>query len=611
MTWTLRKKILFGNGIIVLLLALLLGWALIHLTQLGSASEAILSENYRSIIAAEHMINALERQDSGTLLYLSGQEEAGIEQFRRNQNAFVQWLARAKDNITIEGERAVIQRIDSTFHRYTVQFTRLLRTPDSLGTDPYADALFPAFEAVRAASGELRDLNQSTMVAASNRAESVASRAMWSVGLIGLLALILGIGFSVVLAGRIVRPIQKMQSATRQIAEGDYDVELDVDTSDELGRLAEQFNEMTAQLRAYRDLNVEKIIAEQRKSEAIIQSIDDGLVVVDADYEVLSLNPVAEWALGTARQEAEGRHFLEVVNSEHLFKQIRETTESGQAPRGSQPENMLSVEREGTERHFQFTVNPVYGASDEMHGVILLLRDVTELEEVNRMKSEFVATASHELKTPLTSIGMSIGLLQERLSDEMNERDRELIDAAVEDVERLRALVEDLLDLSKIESGRMEMETRAVPVPLLFEKAAQTLQAQAEKQGIELDTELPESIPDVEADPNKITWVLNNLISNALRYTETGGHVRLSAEQVGMSMHLSVTDDGAGIPYADQSKIFDKFVQVDSEHAVGGSGLGLAIAKEIVQAHGGRIWVDSTPGEGSTFTFTLPLSNTQ
>ncbi|MFO8100487.1 MAG: ATP-binding protein [Salinibacter sp.] len=608
MTWTVRTKILLANGTVLLLLGLVLGWALTNLQNLGSASEAILSENYRSIIAAENMINGLERMDSAVLLHLRDREQ-GLEQFRSNQNQVSRWLARAQDNITIEGEDRVLARIDSTFDRYTTQFDSLLQQPDAYGDRPYDDAMLPAFQAVRSAAGDLRNLNQQTMVEASDRAERVATWAIWSVGGIGVGAIVLGLVVSVVLAGRIVRPIRKVQAATQKIAEGDYDVEVHTDARDELGKLADQFNEMAAELRHYRDLNVEKILAEQQKNEAILQSIDDGLLVVDGDYSVVNLNPTAEWALGLTREETEGRHVLEALRNERLFEQIQGTIESGEPSMPSEPGDTLTVERNGETRHFQLVVNPVRGASEEMLAAILLLRDVTELQELNRLKSEFVATASHELKTPLTSIGMSVRLLRERHGEGLDERDRELLDAAVEDVERLRALVDDLLDLSKIESGRMEMEREAVPVSLLCEKATEALQSQADENGISLDVDVPKELPDVEADPNKVTWVLNNLLSNALRYSERGDQVQIRANPIGESVHVSVEDEGAGIPYEYQSKIFDTFVQVDSDQASGGTGLGLAIAQEIIHAHGGRIWVDSAPGEGSTFTFTLPIAD--
>jgi NtrC-family two-component system sensor histidine kinase KinB len=608
MIQSLRAKILLGYGLVLGLLVVVLGGALYQLLHLGRASESILSENYRSIRAAEHMINAVERQDSGTLRYIAGNIEAGVRQFQEQQAVFSEWMGRAKDNVTIEGERAVLARIDSAYSAYLTAFSDLLRTTtvEDRPMDRYLSELLPTFQAVREASIELRNLNQQTMITASDNADAVAHRAVWIVGGIGLLALGGGVAFSLILSTRLVRPIRDMRAAAQRIAEGDYDVTVEPQTSDELGRLAEQFNEMAAELRRYRDLNVEKILAEQRKLAGVLRSIDDGLVVVDGDFAVQEMNPAAASVLGVDAQRAEGRHFLEVTRNEPLFESIRSAAQAEPPisdPPTRDPDDILTVQREGTTRYYQYLVTPI-DDEEEPHGVILLLRDVTELKEVDQLKTEFVATASHELKTPLTSIGMSMEMIEERHGDELPERDRELLEGTVEDIDRLKALVDDLLDLSKIESGQMEMEVAPVSVGLLFQKATQALRSQAEGQDVALTTEAPDDLPEVRADPTKITWVLNNLVSNALRYTDAGGHIRLSAQASGPAVELSVADDGAGIPYALQPKIFYKFVQVDDERS-SGTGLGLSICKEIVEAHGGRIWVDSTPGDGSTFTFTL------
>jgi NtrC-family two-component system sensor histidine kinase KinB len=243
-----------------------------------------------------------------------------------------------------------------------------------------------------------------------------------------------------------------------------------------------------------------------------------------------------------------------------------------------------------------------------MIGVVLLFRDITSLKELDRLKSEFVMTASHELRTPLTSLGMSIDLLREKVQGKLKEKEEQLLSAAHEDLQRLKALVNDLLDLSRIEAGKIEMDFDRVSVQLLFEKAVSSLIAQANDKDIQLTFSAPSGLPLVKADANKITWVLTNLISNALRYTSSGGKIHLYAEHFGAQTYVSVSDDGAGIPYEYQTKIFEKFVQVKSRQDAVGTGLGLTICKEIVRAHGGTIWVDSAPGEGSTFTFTLPVS---
>jgi two-component system, NtrC family, sensor histidine kinase KinB len=228
------------------------------------------------------------------------------------------------------------------------------------------------------------------------------------------------------------------------------------------------------------------------------------------------------------------------------------------------------------------------------------------LKEVDRLKSEFVMAASHELRTPLTSLGMSVDLLLEHVSQELAEKDRDLLQAAHEEVHRMKALVNDLLDLSRIEGGRIEMEFERVPVKTLFDQIQTIFKSQMEMKEVSLTLKMAvDDLPGIRADANKITWVLTNLISNALRYVSKGGHIQLMARRIGPQIHLSVRDDGPGIPLEYQSRIFQKFVRVKGQET-GGTGLGLAICKEIVRAHGGTIWVESSPGQGSTFTFTVP-----
>jgi NtrC-family two-component system sensor histidine kinase KinB len=445
------------------------------------------------------------------------------------------------------------------------------------------------------------------MFKVSDRARYIAKRAIWSMAIIGIVAVGIGIGFSLLLSNLLTKPVRQMVEATQKIAEGNYDIQISAHSSDELGHLAEEFNSMTQKLKGFHDLNIEQIIAEKQKSEAVIRSIDDGIILVDAEFRVTGMNPMSRRILDIPSDGPQNRHFLEVVKSELLFHYIQQSMESGKPPSIEEKENVFTVERNGTRYHYQFSITPVRGKKGVLIGVVLLLRDVTRLAELDRLKSEFVMTASHELRTPLTSIGMSIDLLLEGAMKKLNEKEQQLLSAAHEDLQRLKVFVSNLLDLSKIEAGKMEMEFSSLPIRVLFEKAATVFKTQAEEKGVSLSFNVPEELPNVKADDNKITWVLTNLISNALRYTHSGGNVRLSAESLGPYVQISVSDNGPGIPYEYQSKIFDKFVQVKSDKAVGGSGLGLAICKEIVRAHGGTIWVDSVPGAGSTFTFTLPI----
>jgi NtrC-family two-component system sensor histidine kinase KinB len=609
MVSTLRKKIFIGYGITLVLMVLILVWAFLNMWDLGQASDAILKENYKSILAAENMVYAIERQDSAILLVFLGYQDQGWNQFRENESQFFQWLGRAKDNITVEGEDKIVNTIETEYSKYVNYVSELkpmsVTGPRKTGTF-YHETILPSFLSVRNTCIRLREINQENMFKVSDRARLIAKRAIWSMVIIGTAAVGIGLGFSLLLSKILVKPVRQMMEATQKIARGDYNVAISTYSSDELGRLTGEFNAMAKRLKAFHDLNIEQIVTEKRKSEAIIRCIDDGIILVDAEFKVTGLNPMAGEIINIEPEKAENRHFLEVVKSEQLFNYIKQSIESGKPPEIDERQNVFTVEQEGVRRHYQFSVTPVHGTAGSLLGVVLLLRDVTRLAELDRLKSEFVMTASHELRTPLTSIGMSLDLLLEGAIKKLNEKEQQLLTAAHEDLQRLKVFVSNLLDLSKIEAGKMEMELSSIPVRMLFEKAVTVFRTQTEERAVNLSFNVPEKLPNVKADDHKITWVLTNMISNALRYTPSGGHIRLSAESLGSYDQISVSDDGAGIPYEYQSKIFDKFAQVKSDKTVGGSGLGLAICKEIVRAHGGTIWVDSVPGAGSTFSFTLP-----
>lgn len=608
---TLRRKILVGYGIALALLAIVLAWSVRELVELGRASEAILVENYRSVEAADSMIRALGDQKAGALLLRLGRREEGISLLTSGEAAFLQALTRAKDNVTIEGEGDVVLAIDRSYATLLQDLSRLREetraSPPAGGPSEEIEA---RFSEVRDAAGRLRETNQKTMFAASARASRVARRAILSLVGVGGLALAVGLVFSLLLSKRLVKPLHEMIDATREIAAGSYDVRIPASSSDEIGQLAEEFNAMARRMKTYHDLNIERIVAEERKNEAVLQSIDDALFVVDAELRVVNVNRAAAKLLEIPATGVLGKHFLEVVPSEELLGYVRRTLETGEPPEIPEEKRVVTTGSGDAERHHLLSISAFRGESGPGLGVVLHLRDVTRMRELDRAKSEFIMTASHELRTPLASALMSVDLLRERLDEGAGEDERQLLGAAHEELSRLRALVDDLLDLSRIEAGRIDLDFSPVSVEMLFEKTLSVFREQAEAKGVDLSVRLAEDVPEVRADPEKIAWVLVNLVSNALRYVRRDGRIALGAERVGERVHVSVRDDGKGIPPEYQSRIFDKFVQVKGDPSTGGTGLGLAICREVVRAHRGTIWVDSAPGEGSTFTFTLPLART-
>lgn len=607
---TLKKKILIGYGVVFALLGMVVAWSVTNLVSLGKASDAILSENYRSILAAENMIDALERQDSGILLLFLGDGEKGVAQFRDNEALFLEWFARAKDNITIHGERELVQAIETDFAAYRRQFSMLTdqRSPQAAvpSLSVYRNSVHPFFLKVREDCVNLRHLNEETMYTASLKAGRVASYAFWSTVLVAAAAFIVALAFSLMLSKRITRPLDRFVGAARRISSGDYAVKVPVESGDELGLLAEEFNRMTLQLGRFHEMNIDQIISEKNKGEAILASIEDGLVVFDTELRATSLNPAARDIFGMILPGPDATPgCAELFPGEAVCDLVRKAVETGGTPDIPDEQRVVSFGNGGRPRHYLVSITVIRGRERALSGAVLLLRDITRMKEVERLKNDFVMAASHELRTPLTSLGMSVDLLLEHVARKLEERDRELLQAAHEEVQRMKALVSDLLDLSRIEAGRIDLEFDRVPVTTLFEHIRSIFEGQLERKAVRLVLDAPPV--NVRADANKITWVLSNLVSNAMRYVGENGTIQLSADKVGSHVHLTVRDDGPGIPQEYQTKIFQKFVQVKGRDG-GGTGLGLAICKEIVRAHGGSIWVESSAGSGSAFTFTLPVA---
>jgi NtrC-family two-component system sensor histidine kinase KinB len=608
---TLKKKILIGHGVVFALLGLVVAWSVTNLVSLGKASGAILSENYRSILAAENMIDALERQDSGILLLFLGDKGKGVAQFRDNEALFLEWFARARDNITIPGEGELVQAIETDFTAYRRQFSMLTDRGPSQDEAPslslYQREAHPFFAKVRKDCVDLRRLNEETMYAASLKAGRLASYAFWSTVLVASAAFLAALVFSLMLAERMTRPLGGFVEAARRISAGDYAIKVPVGSGDELGLLAEEFNRMAVRLGRFHEMNIDQIIAERNKGEAILASIGDGLVVFDTALRATSLNTVARDILGLGFPESDAAPACaELLPEGRVCELVRKTVETGRTPDIPDEQRVVSLGDGDRPRHYLVSVTVIRGREKALSGAVLLLRDITRMKEVERLKNDFVMAASHELRTPLTSMGMSIDLLLEHVSRKLEEKDRDLLRAAHEEVQRMKALVSDLLDLSRIEAGRIELEFDKVPVSTLFEHVHAVFAGQLERKAVRLVLDAPRV--DVRADANKITWVLSNLVSNALRYVGEKGTIELAAGAVGSYVHLTVKDDGPGIPEEYQTKIFQKFVQVQGRGA-GGTGLGLAICKEIVRAHGGSIWVESSVGGGSAFTFTLPVAS--
>ena len=607
----LRTKLLLGYLVFVAALVVLGAWSAWRLREMGDVSRRIIANNYDSVVAAQEMKESLERQDSAALFALLGASEKASAQLREHRARFDANFEKAAHNITEVGEPEAIENIrrdrDAYYEMFDTFFAQALarRGKDLSERDEYFTRLEPQFNKLRLDCEHLLQLNQRAMLAKSAAAAGVAQLWFYRTLLIAATLVTAGVFLAFVFSNRIVEPLRQLTASTTRIAGGDLDAKVTVNSNDEVGLLAVEYNRMADRIRHLRSSDMGKLIVAQQTTEAAIDSLYDPVIVTDENGRVMKLNPAAEEIFGAEPQNA-GKHVSEIARDGRIASAVAEALESQRPVTGEGMSQVLPLAVDGSERSFRVRTTPMRDSAKHLLGAVTLLEDITHLREIDRLKSDFIATASHELRTPLTSVQMGVHLLLEGAAGELNDKQAEVLSACREDCERLDKLMRDLLDLSRIEAGESQPQLRTISLRDLLASEAEELRPQVEAKSLSFHLDVPDDLAAVVADASQISRVIANLVVNAIRYTRTGG-ISIEAAQRGRYVTVSVSDTGSGIPAESLSHIFEMFVQVPGA-PTGGAGLGLAISRLIVEAHGGQISAQSELGQGSSFSFTLPVA---
>ena len=601
----LRSKLLLGYAGFVLALGILGAWSARTLSQMSAVSSLIIAQNYDSVVAAQDMKESLERQDSAAQFDLLGEHGRARRQLETHRARFDAAFEKAAANITEVGEPEVIDAIRRDRDDYYRRFDAFL-TATADRTARYFSDLEPRFNAVRENCDRLLRLNQEAMRRKAAEASQIARRWLYITLALAFALMVAGIGIEVSLSNAILGPVRQLTDATTRVAAGDLDAAVPVRTRDEIGVLAAGFNRMAERIRELRHTDLGRLVVAQQTTEAAIDSLFDPVIVADSEGLVTRINPAAERLFGV-KSDTLGKSIAGVTRDPRVAQSVADVLHS-QVPAASEDAAaMLPWAVDGARRAFRIRSTPMKDADGRLAGVVTLLEDVTHLSEVSRLKSEFIAAASHELRPPLTSVQMGIHLLLEGAAGTLDERQQEILEVCREDTTRLDRLMRELLDLSKIESGAITPQLAPMRPARLIAGALDPLRLQIEAHGLRLDVEVSPDLPLVDADRGQIERVIANLVTNALRATPAGGTITVAAARRGDEVAISVADTGSGIPRDYLPRILEPFVQVP--HAPGGgAGLGLTISRRIVEGHGGRLTVQSEPGRGSTFTFSLALS---
>lgn len=610
---SLSYKIGLGYVVIIAINIAIAMFSIYHINQLGSPVDRILQEKYQNVTAAENMALALEQQNRAVVNFIETPGDSSLlNNFATYRNEFWNWHQRAIEGIALPGEPLILDSLRIVYGDYLSRIDTLqllLRDTPQTAAVFNEKVIIPRSLFIRDLSDRLKQVNENAIREADVRARAVSRNATAVIVSIAALAILLSIAASVWFTRSILKPVKETTETVRRISRGYLNQKIDITTDDEIAELGREFNKMTERLHEYEQMNIQQILQEKQRSETIVTSIPAAVIVTDTNHHISLMNDRARLVLGISGEEWRNRPVGQVITDAALVELITAQTPVATAP-GEMPKFLLQIQRDGETLFYAARQIDIPDHNDGVLGRVTLLQDVTRFKNLDRMKSEFMATISHEFKTPLTSINMTIDILTRESRGELNAAQRELLSDAKQDCQRLRLLVTDLLDLSRLESGAAILQPEPVSLPQILEKAMQSLRFLIDEKSIFVQTDCPASLPQLFADAQKLSRVLTNLIENAVQHTPPGGTIIISATALPEKLQICVADSGNGIPEAAIDVIFDKFVQVKNfQNAEKGNiGLGLAIAREIVQAHGGQIWAESTEGKGSKFYFTMPVN---
>lgn len=608
---TLKGKISVVYTCLVLMIAVVGFTSVISFHILSKSIDGLMVNNYKSISAVDNMIEAIDGQNMAILSYINNNEQIGKDSFYKSSNEFYKWYNIESNNITELGERDYVTKINNEYVKYMTLFPEIQAIKSKQGTykaiDFYNKKISVQYNNLKSELKGLSSLNEKAMFNGKNNVTNDTIATMYIILGLSTLAVVGGFFISTFFINRFLKPVYILTECIKSVKEGYLHQEIPVVSTDEIGLLAHEFNNMTKRLQKFEYSSKGKLLEEKNKSLAIVKSISDPLIVLDTDYKVILLNDACENIFGIKEIDVLNKHFLESINNRELYEYISSVYGEEHEKRA---EKIMNLEIREKDYYFNIIATAIEDRNLNIYGIVVLFQNVTKLKQLEKIKADFMATISHELKTPLTSIMMGLSLITDKKIGHLSEKQESIAGTIREDGERLSSLINELLQLSKIESDKALFNIEPCSIIGIIENCIKRFNDQAADKEVNLYYEASEKLPKILSDQDKISWVLNNLVSNALKYVNAGDEISIKAFTADKKIFVSVTDTGVGIPVEYQKRIFNKFVQVKgSDLEMRGSGLGLAIAKEIVEAHGGQIWCESKLDVGSTFTFTIPVAN--
>lgn len=566
----IKTKLTLGVGLLFLLIILLSIVGAKYINELKADSENILMANYNSLQYSRNMLIALDE----------GSEKA-LQKFDVN-------LQNQEKNITEIGEKETTSEIRNNFEQYK------------------SNKFDSSFQAgIRKDIFRLMDMNMQAIQRKSEVAKATAEKAVFWIAITGTMCFLIAFVLLVNLPSNIANPIKEITESIKQIAAKKYSERVHFESHSEFGQLARSFNTMAEKLEEYNNSNLAKLMMEKRRIETLINNMHDPVIGLDENLKVIFANEEAIKISGLKNAELIGKMAQELAIKNDLIRSLIQDLVIGEGENG-QKRSPIKIFSENKESYFEketlhISITPTGEANSRLVGHVIFLRNVTTYKELDFAKTNFIATVSHEFKTPISSIKMSLQLLENEQIGKLNDEQKNLIDSIKDDATRLLKITGELLNMTQVESGNIQLSILPSDPKEILLYAMNATKTQADQKQINFEINCPDNISKIQADNEKTAWVLTNLISNAIRYSYDNATIYLAIQQTSKQVQISVRDTGQGIAPQYKDKIFDRYFRVPGTKKEG-TGLGLAISKEFIEAQGGRITVESEFGAGSTFT---------
>ncbi len=565
---TIKNKLRAGFSFLFLLALISCGLSIYFLNRLSADARNILKDNYKSVQYAKNMGMAIDASSAEL-------NESQIKVIEKN-------LKSEEHNVTERGEGPLTDSLRSQFEKL-----KLLHNSPA--------EILQLHSEIKELLYGIMQVNMSAIERKDAVATSTANNATLLVAFTASFLFLVAFSFVVNFPGYIANPIRELTSRIKEVSNRNYHQQLNFKSNDEFGELGQAFNTMTRKLDEYEHSNLASILFEKKRIETIINSMHDAILGLDEKSIIIFANDVACTLIGMTEENLTGKYAPDISLENDLMRNLLMKDQS-----------KMKIYADNRESFYTKEVLSVT-SKDKVIGSVIILKNITEFQQLDEAKTNFIATISHELKTPISSIKMSLTLLEDSRIGEVNAEQKQLLENIEEDARRLLQITGELLDMAQVETGKLQLNFGSTHPKNIVDYAVKALKTTADQKQVTINVECDENLPDVQADLDKTTWVLINLLSNAIKYSHEKSVVELEVKKYRADeIEFSVRDHGRGIDQRYLSRIFERYFKVPGATAgQTGTGLGLAIAKDFIEAQAGRIGVESELSEGSRFYFTL------